>query len=114
MRTYAIALVATVMMVACTHIARAYDCSEATYQAARGRMTLAFGTGVLKNDKGTSVFISERYWRGLSFAEKQAFADQLVCAVAGVGKGLASMTFRSDMTGNPVGEWSWGTLTVPR
>jgi hypothetical protein len=92
----------------------AYDCSEAKYQADHQRMDMAFKTGILRNDTGgDSVFISEAYWRGLSFAQKNEFADALVCAVAGAGKGLRSMRFRSDMTGKLIGDWNMGTLTVP-
>ena len=76
-------------------------------------MELAFGTGILKNDSGLSVFISETYWNQMKFEEKSRFAEALDCAVAGVGKSVAEMTFRSDRTGKTIGDWSWGTLTVP-
>ena len=32
--------------------ARAYDCSEKTYQHARANIIFAFGTGILQNDPG--------------------------------------------------------------
>lgn len=97
--------------------ASAYDCTQAVYDRAKVEMSLAFGTKTLENDKrgggGLSVLIDERFWRSLTINEKQSFSDRLACAVAGVGKGISSYTLRSKMTGKPVGEYSWGTLTVP-
>jgi hypothetical protein len=77
-------------------------------------MQEAFALGLLRNDHGMAVFISEGLWRRMSFAEKLEFTYALNCAVAGVGKGLGSLRFRSDMTGHTIGEWNMGTLTVAR
>lgn len=75
-------------------------------------MDLAFKLGILRNDSGAGVFISEAFWSQMSFSQKQAFADNLVCATAGVGRGLYRIRFRSDMTGKELGEWKTGILTV--
>jgi hypothetical protein len=91
-------------------------CSKQQYEADHLQMELAFGRGILKNDEkglGFSVFVSEMYWNQMTFEAKSRFAEALSCAAAGVGKSVAKMNFRSDRTGQTIGEWSWGTLTVP-
>jgi hypothetical protein len=91
-------------------------CSKQQYEADHLQMELAFGTGILKNDakgSGLGVFISEAYWNQMTFEQKTRFAEAFDCAIAGVGKSIAEMKFRSDRTGKTIGEWSWGTLTVP-
>lgn len=91
----------------------AYDCSPQRHAEARERIEYAFAQGLLQNDKRSlSVFINDALWHRLTFPQKQAFADDLVCAAAGPGKAYSSMTLRSLSTGNPVGEWNMGTLKV--
>jgi len=94
-----------------------YDgCTEQKHKSDQLQMELAFGTGILKNDEkgsGLSVFVSEIYWNQMTFEQKTRFVEAFDCAVAGVGKSIAEMKFRSDRTGKTIGEWSWGTLTVP-
>jgi hypothetical protein len=46
--------------------------------------------------------------------EKVDFAESLVCAWAGVDKGILVLNLRSDMTGHVIGEWRVNRLTVPR
>jgi hypothetical protein len=95
---------------------RGYDCSEKTYQYAHTKITLAFGTGILQNDPGggVSVLVAESYWRRLTFREKTRFAEEIVCATAGAGKGLSGLTLKSLSTGNVIGEWGpFGGLSVP-
>ena len=99
-----------------TSRAQAYDCSEKTYQHAHGKIILAFGTGVLQNDPGggVSVLVSDDYWRRMTFPDKTRFAEEIVCATAGVGKGLSGLTLKSLSTGKVIGEWGpFGGLTVP-
>jgi len=109
------ALIAAALFCGPLDRAEAYDCSQSRYDSAHKRMDLAFRTGVLSNDPRPplSVFISERFWTSITFQQKQEFADALVCAVAGPGKGLSNLNLRSDMTGKIIGDWSWGKLTVP-
>jgi hypothetical protein len=95
--------------------ALAYDCSQETYSRAKTKMELLFGTGVLQNYKGgggLAVLVSDRYWNAMTFPQKQLFADELVCAVAGVRKGLMKLSFRSLMSGKVLAEWSLGKLEV--
>jgi len=96
--------------------AQAYDCSEKAYQHAHAKIVLAFGTGVLQNDPsgGVSVLVADGYWRGLTFPEKVRFAEEIVCATAGVGKGLSGLSLKSLSTGKVIGEWGpFRGLTVP-
>jgi len=104
---------ATAVVIASWETSEARDCTEAQYKIDYPKIELAFGIGILRNDKGGDVFISEGYWTSLTFAQKVDFAESLSCAVAGVGKAIATITFRSDMTGKTIGEWHWGDLTVP-
>lgn len=92
--------------------AAAYDCSPQTYALVYPQMDSLFHSGILQKGQGISVMVNEDFWRQMPFNEKQAFSDRLVCAIAGSGKGLSLLTFRSNMTGNPIGEWSFGTLKV--
>lgn len=95
---------------------QAYDCSEKTYQHAHAKIILAFGTGVLQNDPGggVSVLVADGYWRRMTFPEKTRFAEEIVCATAGTGKGLSGLTLKSLSSGKVVGEWGpIGGLSVP-
>jgi len=93
----------------CVH---ARECTAEQYKVDRLKMEIAFGAGLVRPDTLSSVFISEKLWNGLTYAQKVDFVESLSCAVAGVGKAVSEMTFRSDMTGKVIGEWSWGGLTV--
>jgi hypothetical protein len=108
---------ATVLVAAAgTAPALAYDCSDKTHRVAKAKMELAFGLGILQNDPnhGLAVLIDDSYWTRMTFPQKTQFAEQLVCAIAGVGKGLTGITLKSLMTGKTVGEWSpLSGLTVP-
>jgi hypothetical protein len=86
-------------------------CTEAQHRADKTKVQLAFGTGLLKNGPGVSVYIPESYWRRSSYADKSALAQSISCAIAGVGMALL-FEFRSDMTGNIIGRWSGARLTV--
>lgn len=114
-KSIACVVILTTVLVAASVRCHARDCTASQHKTDKARMEAAFGAGILKNDKDAhpGVFISENYWRRLTFAETIEFTETLSCAVAGVGKALSDMRFRSDMTGKVVGVWSWGTLTVP-
>jgi hypothetical protein len=60
-------------------------------------MELAFGLGILQNDPnhGVAVLINDSYWSQMTFPQKTRFAEQLVCATAGVDKGLSGLKFKS-------------------
>jgi hypothetical protein len=95
---------------------RGYDCSEKAYKYAHTKIMLAFGTGILQNDPGggVSVLVAEDYWRRLTFPEKTGFAEKIVCATAGAGKGLSGLTLKSLSTGKVAGEWGpFAGLSVP-
>lgn len=95
--------------------ARAYDCSTKTYQEAHTKIVLAFGTGILQNDPGggVSVLVADGYWQRLTFPQKVHLAEQIVCATAGVDKGLSGLTLKSLSTGKVIGEWGpMGGLNV--
>jgi hypothetical protein len=49
----------------------------------------------------------------MTYVEKIDFTEALVCAWAGVGKGILKLHLRSDMTGKVIGNWSINQLTVP-
>jgi hypothetical protein len=96
--------------------ARAYDCSEKTYQHAHAKIVLAFGAGILQNDPGggVSVLVADNYWTRLTLPEKARFAEEIVCATAGADKGLSGLTLKSLSTGKVVGEWApYGGFNVP-
>lgn len=92
--------------------ARAYDCSADTHRRASTRIQLLLGAGVLQNADGPSVFVADSFWNGMSYPDKQRFAEQFACAVAGVGNGLAAWRFRSLRSGNTIGDWNGSRLTV--
>lgn len=91
-----------------------YKCTKAHYDESRTRILLAFGMEVLELDKRglLDFFIDDRFWHSMTFNEKQLFAQRISCAAAGTGKAISSFTLNSKMTGKPVGNYSWGTLTV--
>jgi hypothetical protein len=49
----------------------------------------------------------------MTYVEKIEFTEALVCAWAGVGKGILKLQLRSDMTGKVIGKWDINRLTVP-
>ena len=98
----------------------AKKCTVEQYEADRARMVAATKNGLLKADPESgrhgvalSVFVSEAAWVRMTFAEKVDFAESLVCAWAGVDKGILVLNLRSDMTGHVIGEWRVNRLTVP-
>jgi hypothetical protein len=52
-------------------------------------------------------------WERMTYVEKTDFAEALVCATAGVGKGILKLHLRSEMTGKVIGNWNINRLTVP-
>jgi hypothetical protein len=83
-------------------------------------MTAATKDGILRADPDSgsdgitlSVYVSEKFWEGMTFIEKSAFTKALVCTGAGVGKGILKLHLRSDMTGKVIGKWDINRLTVP-
>jgi hypothetical protein len=109
-----LAVVACLIILAGQVRAQQYDCSEETYRRARPKVESLFGAGVLRKDarSAASVLVLDNYWTQLTSTEKRRFADRLVCAMAGAGKSLAALTFRSLMTGKVLGEWAGGSLSV--
>jgi hypothetical protein len=99
--------------------AQAYDCSPATFAHAKPQMALFFGSGALAKDPnptdfvGLSVLVDDTLWARMNFPAKKQFADQLVCAIAGVGKGLTELHFKSLSTGRLLGIWKADALTIP-
>jgi hypothetical protein len=99
--------------------AEAYDCSPAIFANAQPQMALFFGSGALVKDPnptnfiGLSVLVDDTLWAGKNFPAKKQFADQLVCAIAGVGKGLTELRFKSLSTGRLLGIWRADALTIP-
>lgn len=94
--------------------AQQYDCSAETYRQARPKVESLFGSGILRKDprNAATVFVLDKYWTQLTAPEKTRFAERLVCAIAGVGKGLSALTVKSLMTGQILGEWAAGSLSV--
>jgi hypothetical protein len=95
-------------------------CTVEQHKADRARMVTATKEGILKADPESgrhgialSAFVSEAAWVRMRFAEKVDFAESLVCAWAGVDKGILVLNLRSDMTGHVIGEWRVNRLTVP-
>jgi hypothetical protein len=41
-------------------------------------------------------------WERMTYVEKTDFAEALVCATAGVGKGILKLHLRSEMTGKVI------------
>jgi len=117
MRSLFVALVFVVLSAAATP---AKECTVGKYEADKEDMMAATKAGTLKADPASgsdgitlSVFISEAFWYRKTFLEKIDFAESLVCATAGVGKGILVLHLRSDMTGEVIGEWRINHLTVP-
>ena len=71
------AVILTALLLAGATSANAYDCAPAIHDRAKAEMTLAFGTKTLQNDNsgggGLSVLINDRFWRSMTFKEKQGF-----------------------------------------
>jgi hypothetical protein len=98
----------------------AKECTAEQHDADRTRMTAATKAGILRPDPDSggdgitlSVYVSEKFWEGMTYVEKIDFTEALVCAWAGVGKGILKLHLRSDMTGKVIGNWSINQLTVP-
>jgi hypothetical protein len=98
----------------------AKECTAEQYDADRTRMTAATDAGILRPDPDSgrdgitlSVYVSESFWERLTFVEKVDFTESLVCAWAGVGKGVLKLHLRSEMTGKVIGKWDINRLTVP-
>ena len=104
----------------CASASAAKNCTVEQYEADRARMVTATKDGLLRADPESgrhgvalSVFVSETAWVRMTFAEKVDFAESLVCAWAGVDKGILVLNLRSDMTGHVIGEWRVNRLIVP-
>src|SRR5262245_10593486 len=117
MRSLFLALVFAVLPVAATV---AKECTPEQHKADQKRMVAATKDGILKADPESardgitlSVFVSESSWGRMTFLEKIDFAEALICAWAGVGKGILVLNLRSEMTGQVIGEWRLNRLTVP-
>jgi hypothetical protein len=114
-------LLLTLTFVACwANASAAKKCTVAQHEADRARMVTATKEGILKADPESgrhgialSAFVSEAAWVRMTFAEKVDFTESLVCAWAGVDKGILVLNLRSDMTGHVIGEWRVNRLTVP-
>jgi hypothetical protein len=98
----------------------AKECTVEQHEADRERMAAATRAGKLKADPESgrdgitlSIFVSEAFWGGMTFLKKVDFAESLICAWAGVGKGILVLHLRSEMTGQVIGEWRLNRLTVP-
>ena len=83
-------------------------------------MAAASKEGILKPDPESgldgitlSAFVSDAAWGRMTYIEKVDFVESLVCAWAGVGKGILVLHLRSEMTGQAIGEWRLNRLTVP-
>jgi hypothetical protein len=117
MRSLFFALVLAALPAAAT---LAKECTVEQHEADRARMAAASKEGTLKPDPESgldgitlSVFVSDAVWGRMTFLEKVDFAESLVCAWAGVGKGILVLHLRSEMTGQAIGEWRLNRLTVP-
>jgi hypothetical protein len=114
-------LLLTLILVALSaNASAAKTCTAEQHEADRARMVAASKDGILKADPDSgrqgialSVFVSEAVWVRMTFAEKVDFTESLVCAWAGVDKGILVLNLRSDMTGHVIGEWRVNRLTVP-
>jgi len=98
----------------------AKKCTVEQHEADRARMVSATKERILKADPESgrhgvalSAFVSEAAWVRMTFAEKVDFTESLVCAWAGVDKGILVLNLRSDMTGHVIGEWRVNRLIVP-
>jgi hypothetical protein len=96
------------------------ECTAEQHKADVARMTAATKDGILRADPDSgsdgitlSVYVSEKFWEGMTYVEKIDFTESLVCAWAGVGKGILKLQLRSDMTGKVIGKWDINRLTVP-
>ena len=101
-------------------VATAKECTVEQNKADRARISAATKAGHLRADPESgrdgitlSVFVSESFWEKMTFVEKSEFTQSLICAWAGVGKGILKLHLRSVMTGNVIGDWSINRLTVP-
>lgn len=71
---------------------------------------IVYGEGF---DRGIPVVVvDELTWNSIDFATKSGLAATFECAVAGEGKALTKVQFRSNLTNKTLGEWSYGRLTV--
>jgi hypothetical protein len=113
-KTARLALVAGLVLFSGQVGAQQYDCSAETYHQARPKVESLFGSGILRNDpkNQSTVLVLDKYWTQLTAPEKARFAERLVCAIAGVGKGLPALTLKSLMSGKVLGEWAAGGLSV--
>ena len=90
-------------------------CTPAFHAEAKAKIEQAFSAGLLANNDtpgGLSVTVSEALWRQSDFAWKRNLAEALDCALAGPGKSISDIDFRSSRTNRVVGRWHWGRLTV--
>ena len=90
-------------------------CTPAYHAEAKAKIEQAFSAGLLADNDtpgGLSVTVREALWQQSDFAWKRNLAEALDCALAGPGKTVADMNFRSSRTNRVVGRWHWGRLTV--
>lgn len=94
--------------------AAGYDCSTTKFTTDRQviGILMAHQRITLDKERTASVFVSETLWRGLNFAAKQSLMESIICAATGPNMGMRRLTARSDMTGQEIGVWEWGQLTV--
>ena len=110
------ATVALIALIAGTAPAVAFDCNAANHAAAYAKMDRAFKSGRLQTSPGgggLAVLVADGLWHSMNYPQKQRFAEELTCAVAGVGKGITEMRFKSLQTGKTIGEWKLTTLNIP-
>ncbi len=105
-----------VSLIASTSLSAAFDCDTANHKAAFAKMDTAFKTGLLQTAPGgggLTVLVADALWYGMNYPQKQRFAEELTCAIAGAGKGITEMRFKSLQTGKTIGEWKLTTLNIP-
>jgi hypothetical protein len=59
------------------------------------------------------VTVSEYRWSRQPYAEKNALAEDLNCALVGPGKSLTNLVFRSNTTNKIIGRWDGLKLVIP-
>jgi hypothetical protein len=96
--------------------AQAASCTEAKMKADRQHVSAIRARGDLRIMKYAGVWVSLSFWRSLSYGQKSALADRVVCAVMGPNGSVYAVKFVADWPkgGVPrrivVAIWSGGAL----
>jgi hypothetical protein len=102
----------SLIFVAASWSAHAAGCTEAKMKTDQQHVSAIQARGDLRILRYAGVSVSQSFWRSLSYGQKSALADRIVCAVMGPNDSVYAVKFVVNWPARPilVAVWSGGVL----